>query len=278
MKKIKKIIGLLGITIIMISLFSIPVKSWNIWDVQQGITRFYYFTETYSGNINGITQYPAVRYEILLNKQFGQAFILSDTNNTDVFLKIDEISDTNRWEFFMTLYDDLYNNNPNSLILSDLDNLNSIFSQALMGSFLLPVRNNSFFWIFISFDCGMNWSISYEKINALSNYNSTWNANLLVINCTKNNVFDSSIEMYYNITKTIIWDNSTGFFVSLTMQKIYEDNFFTVTSTITSQSSYSQQQVPIILSTSETFWVIALAVSGISAVISILFYFKIKKK
>ncbi|MHA1231847.1 MAG: hypothetical protein ACTSRP_26515 [Candidatus Helarchaeota archaeon] len=186
------------------------------------------------------------------------------------------LSSQNPGYFHSIRYDDLQANDPASFIF-DSDNYDNIFNKGYLGNFILPVRNKSAAFIIITFPCGYNWSMCAETINNMVHYNCTWQNSLLIINCTKLNLFDNSIGMYYNLTKRIVWDNSTGFLVSIEIKKVYENNFCTVLINVNSASEYSSESAIIVLEVSDMFWIVAIIIGASSAVISIVIYYKVKK-
>ena len=252
----------------------------DIWNVHQGDYRFYFFSEVYTGNLTGTNQYPTLKYHILNNGNFD------GNNKSDIHFRVNSLECMNPIDNLVTFYDNNYFIYAMAAIeyqlftFLDFDQLDIIHIQAQGGNFIIPIKGNntwSFFPIVI-FPWGVNWSRVYTQINLLLEYNCTYIDNELIINCTKINEIDANIDLKYNLTKTIIWNNSTGFLTSFKMEREYEDNFGKLTSQITSQSTYSQQQTPIIFEVSDTFWFIALIICGIAATTSIIIFYKYSKK
>ena len=255
MKKKLMILGLILPILLSLPISIVHSQILNIWDVRAGNVRYYYFSEVYTGNVTGISTLPPLEYHILLNEELGQFFPFYNTSGTDIYLRILMLTKS-PVENLLTLYDDSYTNSKSDFIF-DQDNLNSFFNLGVSGKFVLPVRNGSTFFIAWNFPWGDNWTICCQEINSDPNYNCSWSGNLLIVNCTKNNVLDPNLNMHFNLTKRIVWDNSTGFLVSLSMKKFYENKFCTITTTITSSYSYSSLSAFLSMGPQDIFWPIA---------------------
>ncbi|MBD3228284.1 MAG: hypothetical protein GF329_08840 [Candidatus Lokiarchaeota archaeon] len=283
----KKKVILLGMTIIaIINLLIIPIQAVNFWGTESGDSRVYMINEIYSGNITGSTEYPTYQYSILNN------YDTDSDNRTDVNLHIKSL--TPEYSFdqinIKTSYSFLAQNDPepyyfNNFIFNDIDTFSTIASYAEGGYYLLPTNPGNytaswfiFIWLIDSY--GVNWTRAVEQLNNrsdLTQYNATWEDNLMIINCTKENQTDLNLNKNYTLTKQIVWDNTTGFLLSFEMIKSYDNSFYSIKSTITSQSSYSDQPV-IILEVKDIFWPIGLTLCSIAAIFSLIVFSKTKKE
>lgn len=282
----KKMIGLLGFTIIaIISLLIVPINAENFWGVNKGDSRVYVMNETYTGNLTGSNEYPIFQYSILNN------YNADAQNGTDLYINIRSLTPEYSYDLTTTKssYSIMFQNESepkyyNKFIFDDTDSFDTITSSAEDGAFLLSNNpgNYTATWFFIIWWIdvyGINWTRAAEQINNRSDlmeYNANWENNLMIINYTKENQTDLSINKNYTLHKRIVWDNETGFLVSFEMKKIYDDSFCTIKSTITSQTSYSQQPI-IMLEIKEIFWPIGLIICSIAAILSLIVYSKKKE-
>ncbi|MHA1649377.1 MAG: hypothetical protein ACTSYB_04205 [Candidatus Helarchaeota archaeon] len=282
----KKKIFLIGILAFLVSIAVIPrTFSLDVWGVAKGDTRVYYFTEVYTGNVTGTTLYPTLQYMILYNKDIGT------NNRTDVHLRIHQLTSNMPQEQYITHNDNdaLYTiaamfGSENQLfsfeyisLWGDPDNLGEIYEKVgYIGNFILPIKGSgsSPWW-------GVNWTRAYNQFNTLTSlteYNATYEGTLMVINCTKYNQVDIN-GLSYNLTKRIVWDNSTGFLISFEINKYYENGLYQVKSTITSEASYSPPATSTFaIALEDVFWILAVIIGGTAVTISVIVFYKVKKR
>ncbi len=275
----KKKIFLIGILAFLVSIAVIPrTFSLDVWGVAKGDTRVYYFTEVYTGNVTGTTLYPTLQYMILYNKDIGA------NNRTDVYLMINKLTGTTPQQQYVTIEDDniiyqwaaFFGIEYQFFIFGDTDNFGNIYSgYGWASSFILPIKGNvSSLW-------GVDWTRAYDEINTLASlteYNATYEGTFMVINCTKYNQVGVN-GLSYNLTKRIVWDNSTGFLISFEMNRYYENGLYQVKSTITSEASYSPPATSTFaIALEDVFWILAVIIGGTAVTISVIVFYKVKKR